>query len=481
MTGSSVKLAVATVLLLSGVGSTQVWQPLQNQPSFHPDTALLLTDGTVMVHQYMSRNWWRLTPDQTGNYRKGTWTQLASMQSNYGPLFFASAVLPDGRVIVEGGEYNLGQSAETNLGAIYDPPLNQWTPVDPPEGWKDIGDSPSVVLSNGRFLLGQRSTTSAALLDAGTLTWTAAGTGKHDRFNEAGLTLLPDGTVLTVEADDPPEAEKYYRGKWISAGNTQVILPDPGFRELGPVILRPDGTAFATGANANDAGHTSLYHPPAKPAAKGKWIAGPDIPDGNDMGDAPAALLPNGNVLCDTSPGIFRKGVTFYEFDGIQFVKVPGAPGSNLSTSENGRMLVLPTGQVLFITSDGVSRDIEIYTATGKPAASWAPTITTAPVKVVRSGTYKIFGTQFNGLSAGADYGDDAQMATNYPLVRITNRATKHVFYARTHDHSTMAVATKGKSVSTKFDIPPNMETGRSTLQVVANGIASLPVSITVK
>ena len=28
------------------------------------------------------------------------------MASDYGPLFFASAVLPDGRVVVEGGEYN---------------------------------------------------------------------------------------------------------------------------------------------------------------------------------------------------------------------------------------------------------------------------------------------------------------------------------------------------------------------------------------
>ena len=90
------------------------WTALANQPSFNTDTALLLTDGRVMVHEYGdprhngqgANNWWALTPDINGNYQNGTWSQLASMSSDYGPLYFASAVLPDGRVLVEGGEYN---------------------------------------------------------------------------------------------------------------------------------------------------------------------------------------------------------------------------------------------------------------------------------------------------------------------------------------------------------------------------------------
>jgi len=36
----------------------------------------------------------------------GTWLQLASLPPGYSPLYFASAVLPDGRLIVEGGEFN---------------------------------------------------------------------------------------------------------------------------------------------------------------------------------------------------------------------------------------------------------------------------------------------------------------------------------------------------------------------------------------
>jgi hypothetical protein len=83
-------------------------------------------------------------------------------------------------------------------------------------------------------------------------------------------------------------------------------------------------------------------------------------------------------------------------------------------------------------------------------------------------------------LSQAAAFGDEFETATNYPLVRITNTASGHVFYAKTHDHSTMGVATGNTIVSTNFDVPADMDTGASTLEVVANGIPSKKVSITV-
>jgi hypothetical protein len=72
-------------------------------------------------------------------------------------------------------------------------------------------------------------------------------------------------------------------------------------------------------------------------------------------------------------------------------------------------------------------------------------------------------------------------MATNYPLVRITNNATSHVFYARTYNHTSMGVATGSTVVTTTFKVPPKIERGASQLEVVANGIPSTPVSITIK
>ena len=122
--------------------------------------------------------------------------------------------------------------------------------------------------------------------------------------------------------------------------------------------------------------------------------------------------------------------------------------------------------------------DTTVFPAKTSPA--WAPTITTVPNTIVRGSTFKISGTQFNGLSQAAAFGDEFETSTNYPLVRITNQATGHVFYAKTHDHSTMAVATGSAIVSTNFDVPAGAETGASSIEVVANGIPSAKVSVTV-
>ena len=121
-------VAVAAV----GVASAQSWTPVTALPgSFGAAGAMaLLTDGRVLVHDESGNsgtwgNWWTLTPDINGNYATGTWTQVATMPSGYGPLYFGSAVLPDGRYIAEGGEYNNGRDAWTTKGAIYDPSCQQ--------------------------------------------------------------------------------------------------------------------------------------------------------------------------------------------------------------------------------------------------------------------------------------------------------------------------------------------------------------------
>jgi hypothetical protein len=177
------------------------WQALTNAPPVEGLSApLLLTDGTVIFHRESSSDWYRLTPDTMGSYLNGTWSQIASLPSNYKPLYFASAVLPDGRVVINGGEYNNNMPTWSNLGAIYDPIANYWTPVSPPSGWTTIGDAQSVVLANGTYMLANCCTTQQALLNASNLTWTIIGTGKADWNSEEGWTLLPDGTVLTVDA-----------------------------------------------------------------------------------------------------------------------------------------------------------------------------------------------------------------------------------------------------------------------------------------
>jgi hypothetical protein len=472
------------LLAIAGPARAQSIETLVHQPPDGCIFGFLLTDGTVMVQGGGESDWWKLTPDNTGSYRNGTWTQLASLPAGYIPYASASAVLADGRLLIEGGEYNEGVFAFTDKGAIYDPATNTWTSVAPPAEWNFIGDSPSTVLPDGKFLLGRKFDERMAELDPATLTWTEVGSaGKSDFNAEEGWTLLSDGSILTVDVKNNPNSEKYIpprgstKGMWYTAGNTvqdlqgppevgritygdgQVYYP-PG--EVGPAILRPDGTVFATGATHQGAraGHTAVYQPALNSTGPGTWTAGPDFPNNDQAADSFAVLLPSGNVLVEGNSG------TSYEFDGTTFTPGPYTPGS---------LLTLPTGEVL--VGGGPT---ELYIPTGTYSPSWAPSITSFPATVVRGSTYEIHGRQFNGLSQAAAFGDEFQSSTNYPLVRITNQGTGHVFYAKTHDHSTMGVATGDAIVSTNFDVPAGMETGASSLEVVANGIPSTAASITV-
>src|SRR5438270_937365 len=98
-------------------------------------------------------------------------------------------------------------------------------------------------------------------------------------------------------------------------------------------------------------------------------------------------------------------------------------------------MLLLPTGQGLFANG---TNDIEVYTPDGEPDAAWKPTIDNSVSTMVPGNTYTITGTQFNGLTQACSYGDDVQMATNYPIVRLTNTTTAEVRFLRTFNHSSM-------------------------------------------
>jgi hypothetical protein len=477
------KKSLFAVALLSLAGCLLQAQTLTNLNHQPPDGAgivFLLTDGTVLAQGNQGQDWWKLTPDITGSYVNGTWTQVASLASNYDPYAMASQTLADGRVLIEGGEYNFGSFSFTNMGAVYDPAANTWTNLTPPTGWDYIGDSPSSILPNGHFLIGRKFDMQMAELDPATMTWTAMGsTGKSDWFAEEGFTLMPDGTILTWDVLNNPNSERYIPSEqmWVTDGSTVANLQGPpevgcinygGGQycppgETGPGILMPNGQVFATGATHQGAqqGNTAIYTPGSSPTAPGTWTAGPIFPNGDDAGDNFAVLLTNGRVLVEGSSG------KLYEYNSTNNTLTP-----TLSTF-GGSMIDLPTGQVLFNGS-------QVYTSTGGPLQPWAPVITNCPTSLTRGQSYVTFGRQFNGLSQAANFGDELETATNYPLVRITNNATGHVFYAKTHNHSTMAVATKNIPTYTHFDVPAGMETGASTLIVVTNGIVSNPISVTV-
>jgi hypothetical protein len=343
-----------------------------------------------------------------------------------------------------------------------------------------------------------------ALLEPASLTWNNTGAPRFGNYyqDEQGYQLLPNGKVLTLDiwtdfdfntggsTGNATNAELYNpnTGMWAPTGSTPVSLVDPyecGNFEIGPAAVRPGGTVVAFGGNT---GCKAAGSPPDPTAiyqiSAGTWSAGPNVPavcgkqgtKNCDLADAPAAVLPDGNILFAASAGYGDAPTHFFEYttanainqvaDTVFYSSIFGAYYYNF--------LVLPNGQVL---STDFSRYAEVYTPTGAAPAAWAPKIASYPQVVNPGGSYEISGTQFNGLSQGAYYGDDVQGATNYPIVRITNDGTGHVFYARTANHSTMSIA-PGTAGSTTFTVPAAIETGPGVLVVVANGIASKGVPI---
>jgi hypothetical protein len=468
------------------------WQQFTSLPPGNPGVMFLLTDGRVMVQNQgvgngSSGDWWLLTPDAQDNYADGTWASAASMPAGYAPLYAGDAVLPDGRLIIEGGEYNNGTEPWTNQGAIYDPVANTWTTVAPPNGgtgdWAHIGDAPAVVLADGRFLLGASGSATAAeaIFHPASLSWTSTGNGKSAGNEEAGFTLLPTGDVLTVDGAPcaPARNSEIYdpaSGTWASAGSTPApMVPCAGNSagEIGPQLGMYDGKVFVGGAT----GVTAVYD-----TALGTWSAGPTLPvlGGQQLvaADSASAILPDGKLLLDASPGQGLTPTHFFLFDGTSLTQIADDAGAPTESTHDGYMLVLPTGQVMFDYRHGPS-SLELYSDGGAPNPGWAPQIDAVPGSLAAGQSYALFGTQLNGLSEGAAFGDDYQMSTDYPLVQITDNSTGTVTYARTFGMTNRSIA-PGADSCTSFALPAGTPQGASQLRVIANGIASAPISVTV-
>ena len=475
------------------------WRPIATPAPFSASMPQLLSDGTVLMQDLSSEAMWRLTPDEYGSYEHGTWSRRGSLPAGYSPLYYASGLLPDGRLIIEGGEYIAGQPTWTTRGAIYDPVADAWTEVHPPTGWAQIGDASGIVLPSGKFLLSSCCTSQTALFDPRTLTWGDFGIDKLDINDEESWALLPDGSILTVDANnaaDPKASERFdpHTGHWIYAGDTPVQISDfnpdpadPSSHEVGPNVLRADGTVLAIGGNGHDAVFDSRTL---------AWSSAPDMPVEAgaqiDVADGPAALLPNGEVLVLGSPGVFGTPAYIYEYDDAHgFTAAPLTPSCAGGTSYQYAMLLLPTGEVLLTD---YSTQPELYTPAPGVVPGIAPDITgigelggtlrsgteNAVIELYPGDTYVLEGDRLSGVSQGGFYGDDVQTATNFPLVRVTYAATSHVRYLRTHDHSSRAIGLDTRA-TTQFDVPADSEIGPAVLEVVVNGIASPGVAVDVK
>jgi hypothetical protein len=340
-------------------------------------------------------------------------------------------------------------------------------------------DCNSEILPDGQVLLMPvfPHTPGAAIrYDPATNVWSAGGNLVHGNFqDEAGWVKLADDSILTI---DPfgTLSERYIpsTNTWVNDSVVPVSLYDPFAHELGAASLLPNGKAFFLGST----GHTAIYTPSGT-IGPGSWSAGPNIPLAHGTPDAPAAMLVNGKLLCAVSPiptsgNHYPAPTTFYEYDSVTstfaLVGAPGGANVNDGTFSQA-MLDLPDGTVLW---SHFSQQLYTYQTVGGPLAAGKPAITT--ITPNGDGSYHLVGTGLNGISEGAAYGDDLQMNSNYPLVRLSDGAGD-VYYARTYDWTSTSVMTGTTAVSTEFMPPVSLPPGSYALVVVANGIASDPVT----
>ena len=457
-------LWISLILIAPAGAQTGTWTATTSASDFL-ETALLLTDGTVLVHSFGTyTSWFKLTPDARGNYADGTWTQVAS--NALGKLYGQTAVLRDGRVFIGGGEYLSGTATDHNTCEVYNPVTNQWT-SGPDSLYSALGDTGSTILPDGRLLCSNWSNTNTDIYDPTTNSWTNAAPMASNTGDEEGFLALSDGSILNAYVI----GQRYLptQNTWVATATIPVSLVD-GESEIGPPLLLYDGRAWILGAT----GHTAFFIPPTTLTGTGSWTAGPDMPGGLSAPDTPACVEVNGKVLCIGTPTDFG-AANFLEYDPTTniFTSVAAPNGFNAG-SYVARMLALPNGQVLMTAG---YQNAWVYTPVGGPKAAWAPTVTS--VTANGDGTYTVAGTQLNGLTNGGAYGDEANPYTHYPLVYLVD-TSGNVHFARTFSFSQMNPSAPGGQQTAQFTLPSGLPAGSYSLYVNASGISSAAFSYTV-
>jgi hypothetical protein len=374
------------------------------------------------------------------------------------------------------------------------------------ESWVKVPGTAGDILSYSDNATLEYGVSQAQVYDPAHQTWTSTGTvpvvlTENVFSSEIGPGLqLPDGRVFLIGADGntglyDPSTNSWTAGPQVVEHLTALAQPiadtsatsievapstgvpaTPFFIEIDQEVLKvtqvaADGTTWTV--------ERGQYGTPAAPHAAGAGVVQLFIP-----GDSPAAELPDGTVIFAAGQQIQAAPATFFAYNPATNTIAPldtSVMPADLTAFLNGHgpdgtsLLMLPTGQMLF--SDGVDNHQFVYTPPGGAPAAARPTVT--GVVDNGDGTYTLSGTQLNGISEGAFYGDDRGMSENYPLVRLT-AADGAVAYARTFDWSSTAVATGLTPETTRFTLPPGTLPGTYELTVVAAGISSQPFRFTV-
>jgi hypothetical protein len=255
----------------------------------------------------------------------------------------------------------------------------------------------------------------------------------------------------------------------------------------GHVIFVADAGASAFTSSGNiTAGSAAITGIPSTAILQVYWsVSGAGIPGGAYIVsvDSPTQVTISSAATATTSGDAISWGGTFSNpaeiFDFDPSTRTISQITSELADSNLAvegsyptRMLILPTGQLLFSDS---SAQLWVYTSSGIANPRLWPVITN--VSYVGDGQFTLQGFQLDGQSSGAAYGDDDQMDSNYPIIRMVD-LKGNVFYARTSNWSKIAVGDGSGSESVDFTLNPAVTPGDYALIVSGAGISSFPAFI---
>jgi hypothetical protein len=403
---------------------------------------------------------------------------------------------------------------------LYDIANNTWTPSgtkvyadsSDEEGWVKLADGSVLTYDLSKSV--QTPGSYAEKYNPGTGTWssispsdgTALGTIPVLSSNALGFELGPllrlqDGRVLAIGANQHTALYTPGTNTWAAGPDIMGTLngiPSPFGADDAPAAILPNGhvmlaadagvSQFTSSGNITTGSNIITNIPSTAILQVGWGVSGTGIPSGSTIlsVDSPSQIHITQNATVTTVGAAIKFGGTFsrptqlFDFNpGTNAISPlsPAIPDIRLNTASVFimRMLVLPTGQMLFSDS---SNQVWAFTPDGTPNPALRPVIN--GITYNGGGTFTLTGKQLNGQSAGAAYGDDDQMDTNYPIVRMAN-GSGSVLYARTTNWTNFGVGTGTAPQTVNFTLNPSLVTpGPYSVVVSGSGISSFPVFVNI-
>ncbi len=221
-----------------------------------------------------------------------TWSFTGSMATTH--FRGAAVALPDGRVLVTGGD--AGFSSRTTA-ELYDPASGTWSAAAPMAEAQGRYRHTATLLPDGRVLVvgGWGTTTgplaSAEVYDPASNTWTATSSLSVARYAHTA-TLLKDGTVLVVGGINGPTTPGVVELYDPVTGTWSLKAPSSG-RGNHTATLLEDGRVLLVGGQQQHTGDLSaceLFDP-----STGTWSTTGAL--AQPRSEHEAARLPNGRVV----------------------------------------------------------------------------------------------------------------------------------------------------------------------------------------